>query len=96
MASGPQRETAWGRKSNSQSDPSLGDARARSNAVTKDVYEDINAKSEIYLTSTIVDGVYAIGVVLVNPLAEEKYLRLAFDTLVSTAERQLSRRHLAK
>ncbi|KAK4965221.1 hypothetical protein LTR66_012173 [Elasticomyces elasticus] len=59
------------------------------NAVTKEVYELIDSRKEIFLTSSIIAGVYAIRVVSANPLAEEKHLRRAFDILVDTAEEVL-------
>jgi aromatic-L-amino-acid/L-tryptophan decarboxylase len=57
------------------------------NKLTKEVYEMINKSGEIYITSTVLDGVYAIRIVSANPLAEEKYVRKAFDILVKTTER---------
>lgn len=57
--------------------------------ITKKVYELINSRAEIFITSTVVDGVYVIRVVSANPLAEEKYVRNAFDILVRTTEEVL-------
>jgi len=54
--------------------------------ITKAVYELINSRGKIYLTSTVVGGTYAIRVVSANPMAEEKYIRNAFEILVETAE----------
>jgi aromatic-L-amino-acid decarboxylase len=54
--------------------------------ITKDVYELVNKRGEIYITSSIVGGMYAIRVVSANPKAEEKYLHKAFKILVETAE----------
>jgi aromatic-L-amino-acid/L-tryptophan decarboxylase len=54
--------------------------------ITKDVYETVNKRGEIYITSSVVGGVYVIRVVSANPLAEEKYLRKAFKILVETTE----------
>ena len=54
--------------------------------LTKDVYELVNNRGQIYITSTVVGGTYAIRVVSANPMAEEKYIRKAFDILVETAE----------
>lgn len=62
------------------------------NETTKEVYERINGRKEFFLTSTIVGGAYAIRVVSANPLAEEKYIRMLFDELVSTAEDVMSER----
>ncbi|KKK14095.1 aromatic-L-amino-acid decarboxylase [Aspergillus ochraceoroseus] len=57
-----------------------------SNAITKEVYELINSRGEFFLTSTVISGLYAIRLVSANERAEEKYIRLAFDTLVKTTE----------
>ncbi|PLB41704.1 putative aromatic-L-amino-acid decarboxylase [Aspergillus candidus] len=57
-----------------------------SNALTKTVYELVNARGEIFITSTVMAGVYAIRVVSANERTDEKYLRRAFDILVSTYE----------
>ncbi|KAK5167758.1 uncharacterized protein LTR77_007457 [Saxophila tyrrhenica] len=62
------------------------------NEVTKAVYETIDQEKEFFLTSTVLSGVYAIRVVSANPLAEEKYVRQIFDTLVRTAKKVLKSR----
>ena len=58
----------------------------RANEVTKRVYEAINAEGEIFLTSTVVKGVYAIRVVSANTKTDEEHLRKAFDLLVQKAQ----------
>ncbi|KAK3680079.1 hypothetical protein LTR78_000456 [Recurvomyces mirabilis] len=62
------------------------------NEITKEVYTAIDAKREFFLTASVVGGVYAIRVVSANPLAEEKYIRQAFDLLVRTTEEVLGAR----
>lgn len=62
-----------------------------SKALTKDVYELINARGEIFLTSTVVAGIYAIRLISANPAADEKYVRRAFDIIVQTTEEVLQR-----
>jgi aromatic-L-amino-acid decarboxylase len=57
-----------------------------STAITREVYETINARGEIYLTSSVVAGVYVIRQVCGNPMAEEKYVRRAFEILVEVTE----------
>ncbi|RHZ43391.1 putative aromatic-L-amino-acid decarboxylase [Aspergillus thermomutatus] len=57
-----------------------------SNAITKEVYELVNSRGEIFITSSVIAGIYAIRVVSANPAAEEKYLRRAFEILVQTTE----------
>lgn len=56
------------------------------NALTKSVYESINASGEIFLTSTVVSGIYAIRVVSANERTNEGYLEKAFKILVRTTE----------
>jgi aromatic-L-amino-acid decarboxylase len=60
--------------------------KAEQDKITKDVYELVNKRGEIYITSTIIGGVYAIRVVSANPLAEEQNIRRAFEILVETTE----------
>ncbi|KAL0253097.1 hypothetical protein SLS55_010548 [Diplodia seriata] len=60
------------------------------NEITRDVYETINTRGEIFLTSGIVGGVYVIRVVASTPRVEERHIRKAFDILVSTAEEVLN------
>ncbi|MCJ1243181.1 hypothetical protein MMC30_000378 [Trapelia coarctata] len=67
------------------------DTLAKANETTKEVYELINSRGEIFLTSAVVNGIYIIRVVSANPKAEEKYLRRAFDILVETAEEVLAK-----
>jgi aromatic-L-amino-acid decarboxylase len=62
------------------------DNRASTDDLTKEVYELINKRGQIYITSSVIGGVYAIRVVSANPLAEEKYLRRAFQILVDTVQ----------
>jgi len=66
-------------------------ATADTNAVTKEVYELVNRQGEIFLTSSVIAGNYAIRVVSANPKAEEKYIRKAFQILVEAAESVLNR-----
>jgi aromatic-L-amino-acid decarboxylase len=56
------------------------------NALTKEVYERVNRAGEVFLTSTVVGGVYAIRIVSANTQTEEKYLKRCFDILVETTE----------
>ncbi|KAH2919494.1 hypothetical protein KXW25_005110 [Aspergillus fumigatus] len=65
-------------QSNAESSvPRIDDA---SNAITKEVYELVNSRGEIFITSSVIAGVYTIRVVSANPAAEEKYLRLTGAT----------------
>lgn len=56
------------------------------NSLTKSVYERINASGEIFLTSSVVNGVYAIRVISANEKADEEHLKKAFEILVRTTE----------
>jgi aromatic-L-amino-acid decarboxylase len=67
-----------------------GDLKAR-NEITKEVYEAVNADGEIYITSTVVDGNYAIRVVSGNPKIEDKHLARAFEIIVAKTEEAKSR-----
>lgn len=62
----------------------------QANVLTQDVYERINAEGKIFLTSSVIKGVYAIRVVSANPKADEEHLRRAFKILVNTTELVLS------
>jgi aromatic-L-amino-acid decarboxylase len=56
------------------------------NRITKEVYELVNDRGEIFLTSGVIGGAYAIRVVSGTPNAEEKHIRRAFEILVDTTE----------
>lgn len=60
------------------------------NTLTQEIYERINAEGKIFLTTSVVKGVYAIRVVSANPKADEKHLRRAFEILVGTTEEVLA------
>jgi aromatic-L-amino-acid decarboxylase len=60
--------------------------KAEQDKLSKDVYELINKRGEIYITSSVVGGDYAIRVVSANPMTEERFLHKAFNILVATAE----------
>jgi len=66
-------------------------AAVDANALTKEVYELVNRQGEIFLTSSVIAGHYAIRVVSANPKAEEKYIRKAFGVLVQAAESVVGR-----
>jgi len=59
---------------------------ANANAATQAVYERVNGGGQVFLSSGVVGGTYNIRVVSANPMAEEKYLRQAFEILVKEAE----------
>ncbi len=57
-----------------------------SDTLTKSVYELINSRGQIFITSTIIDDLYVIRVMCANQSLEEKFVRNAFDILVRTTE----------
>ena len=63
-----------------------GQALQEANRVTREVYELINSRGEIFLTSGVIDGIYAIRVVAATPNVTEEHIKRAFDILVETAE----------
>ncbi|KAI4264104.1 MAG: hypothetical protein L6R42_000790 [Xanthoria sp. 1 TBL-2021] len=62
------------------------DMLTRANAVTKEVYESINASGDIFLTSTMIKDCYAIRVVGANEQTDEQHLRKAFEILAGTTK----------
>ena len=85
---------AWTRsRSQDTGEVDGGDGEANeANEVTKQVYERINARGEVFLTSSVVAGIYAIRVVSANTAADEAHLTRAFEILVATAEEVLQER----
>lgn len=61
----------------------------KANEITKKVYELINSRGEIYLTSSVIAGIYVIRVVGVSMQADEAHTLRAFDILVNTTEEVL-------
>jgi len=67
--------------------PSLSSsALEQTNHLTQTVYERINAAGEIWLTSSVVKGIYAIRVVSANERTDEGHLRRAFEIIVAETE----------
>jgi aromatic-L-amino-acid/L-tryptophan decarboxylase len=63
----------------------------RQNKVTEKLYEAINAEGEIYLTSTILNGKYAIRVCTASSqVTNETHIQRAFNILVEGAEKALN------
>ena len=65
--------------------------RAEANKITKDVCETVNASREIYVTSSVVGGIYVIRVVTGSPNAAERFVCRAFDIFVQVTEKLLAR-----
>ena len=83
------RNPASKKKEEEGQDRALPEADETANALTKSVFELINKRGQIYLTSTVIAGIYAIRVVSANPLAGEPHVLRAFDILVATTEELL-------
>ncbi|KAJ4406820.1 hypothetical protein N0V82_010046 [Gnomoniopsis sp. IMI 355080] len=63
------------------------DAHERANARTKRLYEEVNATGRIWVTSTVLEGKFAIRVMTANRQTEEGHVRAAWELIESTAER---------
>lgn len=61
----------------------------KANEITKQVYELINSRGEIFLTSTVFAGIYVIRVVGASTQSDEAHTLRAFDILVRTTEEVL-------
>ena len=64
-------------------------AEQLANVLTKQVTDLITDRGEIFLTGSTAGGKTFIRVVSANPNAEEKYVRMAWDIIVSTTEEVL-------
>lgn len=51
------------------------------NKITKAVYERVNEEGRVYITSTVVDGSYAIRVVGAGPKVRKETLERAFEVV---------------
>ena len=78
--------------SGSKEGVSVCDADPVADELTKKVYELINTRGKIFITSTVIAGIYVIRVVSANPMAEEPYVRNAFEILVHTTEEVLQQK----
>lgn len=59
----------------------------RANARTKKLYEAVNATGRIWVTSTVLEGKFAIRVMTANRQTEDGHVRAAWELIESTAER---------
>lgn len=57
------------------------------NARTKRLYEEVNATGKIWVTSTVLEGKFAIRVMTANVATEESHVRGAWELFETTAER---------
>lgn len=54
------------------------------NKMTKAVYERVNEEGKVYITSTVIDGIYAIRVVGAGPKVRKETLERAFGVVAET------------
>ncbi|KAL7915642.1 Endomembrane protein 70 domain-containing protein [Trichoderma velutinum] len=66
-----------------------GDSEEQINSRTEKLYEAINASGQFYLTSTVVNGHFAIRVCTGVAAVREEHVQNLFDLLVETVEGQL-------
>ncbi|KAI0874093.1 pyridoxal phosphate-dependent transferase [Hypoxylon argillaceum] len=60
------------------------------NALTKKSYDDVLADGQIFLSSTVVGGVFAIRHCPATPFVEERHIKKHFEILVASAEKTLA------
>lgn len=65
----------------------VGEDVERANARTKKLYEAVNATGRIWVTSTVLEGKFAIRVMTANRQTEDGHVRAAWELIESTAER---------
>ncbi|ORY63216.1 pyridoxal-dependent decarboxylase conserved domain-containing protein [Pseudomassariella vexata] len=66
------------------------------NAVTKTLHDVVNAEGKIFLSSTVVGGVFAIRHCPSTPFVEAEHVKHHFQVLVEAAEKVLSRTNNTK
>lgn len=59
------------------------------NTITKIMHEDVNREGKIFLSSTVVGGVFAIRHCPATPSVEEEHVKKHFEVLVAAAEKTL-------
>ncbi|KAK9771287.1 putative Aromatic-L-amino-acid decarboxylase [Seiridium cardinale] len=60
------------------------------NALTKTMHEAVNNEGKIFLSSTVVGGVFAIRHCPATPFVEEEHVKKHFEVLVAAAEKTLA------
>ncbi|KAK6067009.1 hypothetical protein SCUP234_11846 [Seiridium cupressi] len=60
------------------------------NALTKTMHEAVNNEGKIFLSSTVVGGVFAIRHCPATPFVEEEHVKKHFDVLVAAAHKTLT------
>lgn len=78
---GPQLEAHLNNATSESESLTLTDA----NAVTKEVYERICSRGEIFLTSAVIEGIYVIRFIAAVPLSEERHVYLGYNIIEKTA-----------
>ena len=67
------------------------EAEQKANMLTKQIGDTINEQRQIFITCSTTQGKTFLRVVSANPMAEEKYVRGAFDKITKVALEILSR-----
>lgn len=62
-------------------------SEAQRNVFTQRVYEEVNRSGRVWLTSTLLEGKFAIRVMTANESTQEKHVREAWELIEATAER---------
>ncbi|KAH6659780.1 pyridoxal phosphate-dependent transferase [Truncatella angustata] len=60
------------------------------NVLTKTMHEAVNDEGKIFLSSTVVGGVFAIRHCPATPFVEEEHVKMHFQVLVASAEKTLA------
>lgn len=56
-------------------------------ALTRRLYEEVNATGKIWVTSTVLEGKFSIRVMTANRMTEERHVREAFELIRDAAEK---------
>lgn len=67
--------------------PRGAEAEERKNELTKALYEAVNASGRLWVTSTVLEGRFAIRVMTGNITTEEEHVKAAFELILATAEK---------
>ncbi|KAK2613495.1 hypothetical protein N8I77_000407 [Diaporthe amygdali] len=63
------------------------DSDERRSELTRALYEEVNRSGKLWVTSTVLDGKFAIRVMTGNITTEEQHVKAAFELILATAER---------
>lgn len=63
------------------------ESEEKKSELTRALYEDVNRSGKLWLTSTVLEGKFAIRVMTGNITTEEQHVKAAHELILSTAER---------